>query len=411
MTSTIAWLDFSEEDQQRAREILGLFLQPGSVDELGIGTVRDALSDAMFPGTSVLHTRARYVLFVPWLFREGARLRPPGRSLGEWVDRQERRLIEALRRGGFGGAGAGLIGRNAGASLKHLPSAIYWHALHRWQILRHPGTIEQIAGTARGTSSIEEGLTELVERDGSLWDPNLPTPPDNFFQMHEAVFSLEADEAEWLAERIEESVPGTLLAWLVASNIAPRATSGAPWEDPSVLRAPADTIRVVRHAQLFSAVLHGAALLYNLLVAERSADLGLNPVEERVADYKSRLDDWADRLDHLGQRLTTWHVDEFWSLVSSVNPHVPLLTRSFIHKWIELVVRGDNGPVNSDEFARQLVAGRERQLKAGRSRLTNDRLLHEWTGSSGAEALTFRWQQVKVILTDISGGRSARAGT
>lgn len=61
MTSTIAWLDFSEEDQQRAREILALFSQPESVDELGIGTVRDALSDAMFRGTSVLQTRARYL--------------------------------------------------------------------------------------------------------------------------------------------------------------------------------------------------------------------------------------------------------------------------------------------------------------------------------------------------------------
>ena len=33
---------------------------------MGLGSLRDALSDALFPGTSYLQTRLRYVLFVPW---------------------------------------------------------------------------------------------------------------------------------------------------------------------------------------------------------------------------------------------------------------------------------------------------------------------------------------------------------
>jgi hypothetical protein len=409
MTSAISWLDFSEEDQRSAREILQLFTQPGSVDELGIGPVRDALSDAMFPGTSVLHTRARYLLFIPWLFAEGARLRPAGAPLLGWVDHQERRLIEALRRGGFGDAGHGLIGRNAGASLKHLPSSIYWHALQEWQILTRPGTIEQIAGAPQRTHSVEAALTEFVEHDDAVWDPNLPKPPESFFQMEGAAFSLEAEEAEWLAERIEKSVPGTLLEWLVASNIAPKATSGAPWEDSSVSPAPAELSRVLSHAHLFSAVLHGAALLYKLIVAERCAELGLTHTSEKVADYKSRLEVWATGLGGLGHRLTTWPIDQFWGLVMSANPGIPLLTRSFIDKWIALVLPSEGRSVANNEVARQLIGSRERQLKGGRSRLTNDRLLHEWTGSSGADPLTFRWQQVKVLVTDISAGRSARA--
>jgi hypothetical protein len=228
--------------------------------------------------------------------------------------------------------------------------------------------------------------------------------------MEDAAFSLEAEEAEWLAERIEESVPRTLLAWLVASNIAPKATSAAPWEDSSVLGAPAELSRVLSHAQLFSAVLHGAALLYNLIVAKRCAELGLTHTGERVADYKSRLDAWATGLGGLGHRLTTWPIDQFWGLVISVNPRIPLLTRSFIDKWIVLVRSSEGRSVANNEVARQLIGSRERQLKGGRSRLTNDRLLREWTGSSGADPLTFRWQQVKVLLTDISAGRSVRAG-
>ena len=54
------------------REIVNLFTQSESRDELGIGQVRDAFSDSLFPGTSTLHTRARYLLFVPWCFIKAA---------------------------------------------------------------------------------------------------------------------------------------------------------------------------------------------------------------------------------------------------------------------------------------------------------------------------------------------------
>ena len=56
-------LDASAEDQRRMRETVGLFSSTDSRDELGIGIgigqTRDALSDTLFPGTSVLSARAR----------------------------------------------------------------------------------------------------------------------------------------------------------------------------------------------------------------------------------------------------------------------------------------------------------------------------------------------------------------
>ena len=104
----LAWLDYSETDQRRAREIVAMFSQRESRDELGIGRIRDALSDTLFPGTSFLLTRARYLLFVPWLYREGARLGHSGPRLTQWVERRERQLIGALHRGGDL---EGLIGR------------------------------------------------------------------------------------------------------------------------------------------------------------------------------------------------------------------------------------------------------------------------------------------------------------
>ncbi|MDA8400372.1 MAG: DUF6361 family protein [Actinomycetota bacterium] len=405
MTSTIAWLDFSEEDQQRARKILSLFSQPGSVDELGIGTVRDALSDAMFRGTSVLQTRARYLLFIPWLFHEAKRLGRSGSELQRWVDRHERQLIEALRQGGAGGVGEGLIGRVAGERLKILPSAIYWTALQSFGILRRRWTMEQVAAAAEGAFGAGDTLTELVDRVDTVWDPGLPSPPQGFFQLEEASFSLTRHEADWLAERIEASVPGTLLAWLVACEVLPSHDGAAPWEEPSVVGAPSQIQRVVGHARLFSAALHGAALLYNLLVAERFRDRGLDQKGERVSEYSRALQKWASDLDGLPE-IVNWQVSDFWEVVTAENMRIPPLTRSFVEKWIAIARSGDRHAVADSSSARQLVTGRERQLKGGRSRLANDRLLGEWTGASGAGRLTFRWDQVKVLLGDIVEGRS-----
>jgi hypothetical protein len=85
------------------REIIKLFTDRDSRDELGLGQVRDAISDGLFPGTSVLLTRARYLLFVPWCFQlaEG---KPDPVALAE---KHERTLIsvsvkssETVRRSG-----------------------------------------------------------------------------------------------------------------------------------------------------------------------------------------------------------------------------------------------------------------------------------------------------------------------
>ena len=46
-----------------------LFGEHDTRDELGIGSVRDAFADTLFPGTSTITTRARYFLLVPWTYQ------------------------------------------------------------------------------------------------------------------------------------------------------------------------------------------------------------------------------------------------------------------------------------------------------------------------------------------------------
>lgn len=68
MPSSFAWLDYSEDERRRMLDAVDLFSEKGTRDEMGIGAVRDAFADLFFPGTSTIQTRARYFLFVPWIY-------------------------------------------------------------------------------------------------------------------------------------------------------------------------------------------------------------------------------------------------------------------------------------------------------------------------------------------------------
>jgi hypothetical protein len=54
--AAIGWIDFSGKDKNRVDSILDLLRTEGQVDELGIGTIRDGSSNAMFPGISTIQT-------------------------------------------------------------------------------------------------------------------------------------------------------------------------------------------------------------------------------------------------------------------------------------------------------------------------------------------------------------------
>ena len=69
LASTLAWLDTSERDRRRALDVIDLFALRDTRDELGIAAVRDSWADRLAPGTSTIQTRARYFLFIPWIYQ------------------------------------------------------------------------------------------------------------------------------------------------------------------------------------------------------------------------------------------------------------------------------------------------------------------------------------------------------
>lgn len=67
--STPTRLDCSDRERRLAMELVSALNEPGMLDELGIGTIRDTIAEKLFPGIPTIQTRARYLLFIPWILQ------------------------------------------------------------------------------------------------------------------------------------------------------------------------------------------------------------------------------------------------------------------------------------------------------------------------------------------------------
>jgi Family of unknown function (DUF6361) len=126
----LGWTYLSREALARAKAQMDEESM-GVRDEIGFLTVHQRYADRFFPGTSVLHTRARYAVFVPWLFEDLAGLTGPAamRALRE----RERELAGRLKDAGE----SQVIGsRVYPKPSSQPPSTVYWNALAIWGILR-----------------------------------------------------------------------------------------------------------------------------------------------------------------------------------------------------------------------------------------------------------------------------------
>lgn len=365
------------------RDIISLFADRASLDELGIGTIRDALSDMLFPGTSTLLTRARYLLFVPWCYQ----LAGAGKDAADRADKHERTLITAL---GATEDSAGLLGKRAGETLANLPSAIYWGALARYGILTERSAFRSHA------------LPSLGQERLAPWHPTLPPVPQGFPKTVEDGFALSRGEAEWLRERILAKAPGTLMAHLVTYE--PDRGSTAFWRDTAALSVPGDARLIVDHARSFTLAIRGASLIYNLLLSEAYERAGLIKVHNPIERYRRDLEDWSQTAD-VELDLETWDLNDLFMRVQMErDAPVHASSASFVSAWVDLLRRSDLATLADNEEARAVVARRERLHKGSHSRLGNARKLATWGGASGANEIGYRWNAARRILLDIHEG-------
>lgn len=130
----------NREEQAKVMQVLKLASESVALDELGIGRIRDAFADSMFPGTSTLQKHLKYFSLMPQLYRKACekRYNRPSEVRAEVV-KLERIMTKNLYDGSEdkrGITGSDVIGRDDTSYVKYDPAYIYNTGLKALGILR-----------------------------------------------------------------------------------------------------------------------------------------------------------------------------------------------------------------------------------------------------------------------------------
>lgn len=174
-------------------------------DEIGFLLIHQGLADRFFPGTSVLHTRIRYALFVPWLYQRAASIRRRGRDLDSTI---RDLLIElAYRLKQLGEEPKDVIGGDKlGQLTSQPPDQVYWSAMRSWGLL-----LREVDSRTEALRRLVAGETaSAVDDDGGKLDDtatevfaSLPVPPTGWDNAKQPLhFKMPHVEREYLRRKL-----------------------------------------------------------------------------------------------------------------------------------------------------------------------------------------------------------------
>lgn len=304
------WVDFSEEERQRAFEIMELARIPGAIDELGLGILRDGFSNKLFPGTSTLHTHARYYFLTTYLMKyleeeySGCPLETIQGKLTEGEKDTALALIAWADNHGkpqTGITGSGFADTNRW--VKQTPTYMNWAAAQTYGLIKDPGLklnsfLRVVAHSKPKATPEDEEFSDSFT--SGFWN----VPLECYFQWKTALqkgeeisLELSPEESSQLKNVICQQWPRSLYAALLESperlpelsEAASLSDGGKSFvqlasilQDSNMLIRSYDDVLVDEASNLSSlaALLH---IRFNYVLARKAADNAA--VEEREAQW------------------------------------------------------------------------------------------------------------------------------
>ena len=401
--STVGWLDLNDDASRKINETLRALDEPSTLDPLGLGSIRDAFSDLIAPGTSTIHTRLRYFLFIAWICQRIEKSDTTATQFASRLRNDEATLIKCLI---DGNEKNGVQGYTSGIKLKRMPSSAYWGGLRIWGIRKRDWSIADYGRniTRLRASKKADGADETINNSlTTIWN-DMPKAPENFLEGG-IEFKLTSEEAQFIIQQIRESNPKSLLAFLCKN---PRLASDTdfPWEINQD-SLPDDLKKLLFDAQNVSELTLGPQLVYNLLVARRAGtELGRD-VDDDVAYQLERLKDWAETISSRQDELVEWakQLNVLWVELGT-NANIPKRASDFVTKMIHLALENPH-KFAEDPDCQNLVRQREFDLKNNRSRFKNLEALKEWKSPGFGGQLSYRWRITASYLSDLADARES----
>jgi hypothetical protein len=402
--SSLGWLDLDAAGSERVGILLRSLEEPGTLDPLGLGSVRDVFSAMLSPGTSTIQTRLRYFLFLPWIFQRLEAQRVAPADFADSLRDAEARLIDCLR---HLGPNQGVIGFTAGREVKRMPSAAYWGGLGAWGIRKLDLALTEYGQRAaafgrRRLDRDDDG--NVMTRPVTMWAPTLDPPAD--FLSEDVTFELRRGEAELLVDHIRGHHPGSLLAVMCqTSELA--ADAEFPWGVPA-RSLPPHLHEVLRHAQCYSELTVGPQHVYNLLLARKArSEFGwdTSELETRELDH---LNSWVELIASRYEEHCSWVNDlpAFWAFLAPFDS-TSVRTQGFVQAVVTRAVQDPAG-FAEDSIVHRTLREREVLLKTKRARLAHRSALETWNQRPFGAQLNYRWPITRSYLADIVAGMKAR---
>ena len=389
----IGFIDYSKDERNKILSTLKLLGEQTALDELGIGVIRDAYADLLFPGVSTLQTRAKYFVIIPYLFQEAFELAEKGklcsgREMMQWLHTTEDKLVETLVHNSGSGAN-GIIGSVAlkqKRSVKMRPSAIYWSGLRTFGILRNEHL--SLSAACAATVQIAKKKSEAeLKKDGESFDDLtaanvgttlfLPLHPDSLWEKN-AQIVLTGKEAAFLESCITRSVMtrDSLLAFLIKNRTVCNSFADIP-----VNILPPHLQRDYLLAYEFSHFIYGAHVRYNVI-------------------YSNGTDEAMTSEFHTWRREFLQEPFDLEPILERVASNQALT--SFCRSFLDAVNHNDLAAMDD------LIVNRELQVKGVRAKLRKPgeyqydpcRPIHFYP-------LDFRFNRANVIIQDILTGLEA----
>lgn len=404
MQASFGWTLLSRDALRRAEKQLR-DAADGVRDEVGFLALHQAYADRFFPGTSVLHTRLRYLLFVPWLYAKVTQQRDRQR-INAAVEKQEIILAGRLKAAGEHGVIGGL---RYPQPTTQPPTMVYWSALSAWRVLRPNAsgtipsrqTVHRVIARQSARQHVHDDDKQLLVEDEPLFY-SVPEPPPAWHNQEQRLdFQLSAAERRFLRNcflsvaRPDNSGSSSLLARLVEQNIeitnrlelwSSKVKTAADQSDrESLLRA--------KQAAALSAIGRGvyAALLESL--REKHDSL---PTEDIHRHYLK------DVCDEFGDDALALDIDAI-ALDASAIPGSILGVLRETQAWLRNQSKGLNSLYDVYQTAESRRKGRRARLTKS---LVGREKRAEWLPDQHplATPLHYRWGNVRQLLMDLQGG-------
>lgn len=398
----IGWIDYSKEERNRIVSVLRLLGTQGTIDEIGIGSVRDAFSDLLFPGISVLQTRAKYFVLIPYLFEKACEETAAGRlhsgkQVRDYIEKSEYQLVDTLVKCTRTEADKkGIIGsRNHGSKrpVKMKPSSIYWNGLRTSSILLHGELSLDMACNAvyqrgRMRSKIErkyETADSAADDQDVTQDGHLIFAPIHakYDFMKEAQIGLRPEEAQYIARCFEESdaTRDAVMAYMLKHPDLiweyERFDQFKPQDFPGELS------RRVSLAKEFADFIYGAHLLYNMIFAD-----GCGVDDEKVQLIRKSFDAYCDTYQ-------SPHMNEILHMTNCQGK-----TAAFLREFDCCISEKRIGD------AKELIRLREAAVKTNRRKLLRPKE-YQYKEPIHYFKLEYRYGNARQIMMDIIEGLEA----